>query len=167
MAILELEVKDPVSAELKSIAQRFPAACDVALGRVGKIVQNAAIRQVDRISNRPIPTRAQVNAYNRKGGKKPKPKRVGGKGEKAWSRDGGLLRAVQGGYSAQAGQVTLKADVPYALARHDLGTEAWIPKRPALGVIRKNPFFTEALEITEPQIIPAFENALQNELKLG
>jgi len=105
-----------------------------------------------------------VNAYNRKGGGR-RPKRIGGSGKKAWERTGRLANAIEKGLSQQPGQVTISADVPYAKARHGLGVE-WTPKRPALGITRKNPFFAEAIAITEPQVGPIFTNALKNELKL-
>jgi hypothetical protein len=160
-----IQLIDPVSPELRRIESHLDAAANFALYKVGLHVQSIAVRQANRIAARPVPTRAQVNAYNRKGGGK-RPRRIGGSGAKAWTQTGRTVESIKQGLSSvSGGQVSLTADVPWALKRHGLGVD-WQPKRPALGIMRKNPFFSEAIVITAPQAGPIFNNAFANELKL-
>lgn len=167
----EVQIKNTATAGLNAMAQRSQSAAMVGLRRSAKVVQNMAIRQVQTIYRRSIPTTSQVSAYNRKSGGGKRPKRVGGKGKPAWKRTGDLLKAVQAEPVEKDGEIVLSADTPYAKSRHQLGAEdfgsykGWTPKNPAIGVVRTNPWAKEAVEKTEPQIQPVFEAAYLRALK--
>lgn len=166
-----VKVKNFASPELRRLAAAMPGAVDKALVRPALVAQNMVIRQVNRIETGPtsaIPTKAQVNAYNR--GRRQGPvknvsrRKIGGEGTPAWKRTGGLLQAVKAPPIPARGRIALQADLPYARARHDLATAKWMPKNPALGIHRTNPYFAEAQAKVEPQLGAVFAQALLKEL---
>lgn len=169
---LDVTVKNGATVVLTAMAARNDAAVMAGLRRSAKIVQNMAVRQARKIDARPVPTRSQVNAYNRKGGGK-RPKRVGGQGRKAWERTGATVRAIEAEPVEKTGEISIQADVPYGKSRHQLagedwaGMKGWKPQNPALGIERKNQWAKEAVDMTEPQVGPAFEATYLRELKRG
>lgn len=154
--IVTITVEAP---DLAKRSQQFPAAVQAGLRRVAEHVQQIAIRQVGEIYKRPIPSRAQVAAYRRSvraGGRPRRPRNVGG-GLPAWERSGQLMAQVQAEPVFEKDSVTLSVDLPYGRRRHELGV-SWMPKEPALGIIRRDPFFAQTVEITAPQITALFED---------
>jgi hypothetical protein len=162
----DLEITVP-RAQIERLADHFPDAVQAGLRRVAEHVHGVAVRKAGEIYNEPIPTRAQVAAYKRTG-KRPSRKRIGG-ANPAWERKGdlpgGLLQAVKSEPVFAADAVTLTADVAHARPRHELGVTRQ-PKAPALGIVRRNPFFAETVEIVEPQIEELFEDGVREELGL-
>lgn len=132
--MLSITVDVPI-AQVLGAAQDIEEARKAGLLRVATHVQNIAERQVARIYVRSIPRSKS--------------------GRPMWERSGDLARAVAAAPKWENSAVVLTADLPYAARRHGLGVD-WMPKRPALGIIRKNPFFAEAADITEPQIEALF-----------
>lgn len=159
---VEITVEIP---NLREKIERYPAAVDAGLRRVAEHLQQIAIRQAGKIYQRPIPSRSQVNDYRRAqraGGRARRPRRVGGSAP-AWERTGALMRAVEAEPHFTKNSVTLTVDLPYGTRRHELGM-SWMPREPALGIIRRDPFFTQTKTITAPQITALFEDGFNSVL---
>lgn len=155
MSTLEMNIDLSAIKKLQGDMDNVPEATKAGLERVANHAKSMALRFAGQINKRPIPTKAQVKAFNRKTGASPGkvPKRVGGRGDKAWTRTGGLIRAIDSSIQWVNGtSIMMLVDLPYGLARHDLGTPLWIPKKPALGIIRKNDFFNQTEKAIEPQV---------------
>jgi hypothetical protein len=148
--------------DLDARAQSLPNAQRAGLRRVGEHIQQVMLMEAGKIDNRPIPTRQQLRSYKRT---KKRPRRVGGEGEPAWTRTGALKRAIQAPLVELGGSepsLELRVDAPHAVSREAMGQD-WTPKRPALGIIRRNAFARDALRITEPQIEPLFIDGFNKE----
>lgn len=86
-------------------------------------------------------------------------------GKKSWTRSGDLKNAVDAPIRYDGETATFAVDVPYADRRHGLGVD-WQPRNPAGGVVRRNPFFTDALDKLEPESQGIFERAVKLELRI-
>lgn len=138
--MFSVSVEVPIADILRSI-QDFEEARDAGLMRVATHLQGIAERQVGRIYARPIPRRKNGNLM--------------------WARTGNLAKAVAAAPIWEKESVELRADVEYARRRHELGV-SWQPKKPALGIVRRNPFFAETQEITLPQIESLFTEGFES-----
>lgn len=140
MFTVDVDVK--LRAELEAIALRVPLAVDAGLKGVGEAARAVATAKVGKIYLRPIPRRKN--------------------GTPMWARSGDLFAQIKQPLKVTKTSVTIGVDAKYR-HREALGVE-WNPKRPGLGVIRKNPFIREALAEIEsnPNEIFAkeFEKAL-------
>jgi len=132
--MLAVSVEVPIRDVLRSI-EDFEEARKAGLMRVATHLQNIAVRQVGRIYARPIARRKN--------------------GAPMWERTGDLAKAVAAASIWDKEAVELRADLEYANRRHELGV-SWQPKKPALGIVRRNPFFAETKEITAPQVADLF-----------
>ena len=152
MKSLDLKVPDADAMRAKA---SISAACRAGLYRVAIVVQNNVIRKVAAIRLERVPTRREAAQHKRRiSGTSTQPSRASN--QPLWEPSGGLLRSVQAKpFWDGPASIELRADVPYAASRHGLGVE-WMPKSPAMGVIRRNPFFTEALEVSGPLVQPSF-----------
>jgi hypothetical protein len=128
--------------ELARLIARLPEAEKAGLARVVSVAQQIALRQVGKIYARRIPR--------------------SGAGRALWERTGNLMRAVQGRPLWEgSGAVRLEADTPYAMRRHELGV-SWMPSKPALGIVRRNPFFADTAKIIEPQVADLFADGFNS-----
>ena len=163
-----LELKIPQSA-FDNLGRRCDKAHAAGLARVAVQVQAVAVRKVGDIRKRRIPTRREVAAYNqrnyvRKTNRKARP--LTASSAPAWKATGDLLRSVQATPIFQKNSVLLTADVPYSGDRHELSVSRQ-PKAPALGIVRRDPFFADALSVTAPQIGPLFIDGYTNDWERG
>lgn len=126
------------------LAKRIPDAADAGLGAAGKVQEEAVGAEIDRIATRPIP-------------KRPRSKKD------MWKRSGRLKKGLKLRRTPVRGirvvEITGKAR-RYAARRHQLGAVqgegAWMPKRPALNVVRRNEFFREGKRKANLKVVPAF-----------
>ncbi len=155
--MLTFDVQVP-TADLMGAAIDVEEAERAGLLRVATAVQQVAVRKVGDIRKRRVPTKREVARYNQqhrvtKSGRKRTLRAGNGP---AWQPTGELQRAVEAAPEWEGREaVELRADVPYAAPRHELGVER-MPKAPALGIVRRDPFFTESVEVTAPQIEALF-----------
>jgi hypothetical protein len=139
--MLQYELEVP-KREIEAAIGDIGPAVKAGLQRVAEATQQIAVRKVVEIRKRPVPTRAN--------------------GKPMWEPTGNLARSVEAQPQWEGPEtVFLTADVPYAARRHSLGVD-WIPAKPALGVIRKNPFFAEAVEVVEPQAAGLFAEGFES-----
>lgn len=147
--MIQFELESPVK-EILEYADAIPEAKQAGLKRLAEAAQKIAERKVGDIRKRRVPTKREVALYNqsRRSGKK---RRITADNSPAWQPTGDLLRAVQAEPVLEGEDtVILTADTEYAAARHDLGTPAWMPANPALGVVRKDAFFGDTATIIDP-----------------
>jgi hypothetical protein len=142
------------------------------IARVTDIFEKHSEKRIGRISARRIPSRAEVAAHRRK--KKYGRRRKGVRKARsvsnapAWKRTGNTQAGLDKEVNDDSGRVFIGGPAAqYATLgprnRHELGV-SWTPKDPALGIMRINPFFTEAETIYGPQAPAAFEQEIKNEL---
>ncbi len=177
-----MELSITIDTSLAQKLAKTPADIDrgikAGITRVIRNLEQATIREAARIYAEPIPTRAQVNEYN---AIRKKDKRrtkwhgdIGGQGKPAWVRTGSLIAGLRWQVISptEAAIVMTGPAAEYAYrndltggGRHGLGVN-WTPKKPALGIIRRNPFFMDADRKTAPQVQKLFEDGLRKELGL-
>ncbi len=130
-----------------------------------------ALRQIGRIYAEPIPTEDQEEAY-RKAGKRKYKGAVGGQ-NRLWERSGDLQRGLYKTESVHGrAEVAIRGiSQDRVRGRHNLGEPTsrggWKPKRPALGIVRHNPWMQEAMDITEPEWKELYEDGIREHLRLA
>ena len=144
--MIEIQIDLSVIRDLQMLQRQMPLAVAAGLKRAGEHTQQIAIRETGKIYARTIP----LGKRNRK------PK---------WKRSGDLLDSIRSPLLYGKADVSLKSDVVYAKSRHGLGVD-WQPHKPALGIVRRNPFFSDTQEKVEPQIGPLFEQGFGEVLGL-
>ena len=165
----------------KVIADKIPEAIQAGVYNVSLTALSLSEKRIQRIYSRAIPTEGQVRAYEWSGahGRIGKHGRVWTKktwkssvaSRPAWTRTGNLRRSLGLKYGefrggGAYGIITAKRKGMYGEAtekykpRHDLGV-GWKPVAPAIGVIRKNPWWQEAAERLEPQILNRFDEGFK------
>lgn len=135
-------------------------ALESGVAAAADVINRRAERQINRIYRGRIPTVAQAARHRNKSGK------YTGKrgGQPLWKRSGALKAGRNMRVDGLSAEITLDDNVTaYAERRHELGV-SWQPANPALGIVRKNPFFQEAVDITKPQIEPTFKAAFRKEM---
>ncbi|MBW3635753.1 MAG: hypothetical protein KY445_04705 [Armatimonadetes bacterium] len=159
--MLEFTLEVPTADLLRAAANVEPAK-KAGLARVATAVQNIAERKVAAIRKRRVPTRREVALYNqRKRGARRK-RRITASNAPAWKPTGELAKAVSAEPVFEGPDIVkLTADVPYAQPRHELGVSR-IPKAPALGIVRKDPFFADAVKIVQPQAADLFADGFNS-----
>lgn len=164
--MIQFELDVPKGEVLEAAADMGDAT-KAGLTRVADASQQIATRKTNAIRRRRVPTRREV-ALDRQRERNAKNKReITASNEPAWEPTGQLAKAVQADPIWEGPEsVFLTADVPHAERRHGLGVE-WIPENPALGVIRRDPFFTETAEIIEPQMGELFAEGFNEEWEKG
>ena len=161
--MLSFTVQFPNTALMRAAAD-IEEAQRAGLLRVAMHVQQVAVRKVGDIRKRRVPTKLEVARYNQarrvtKTGRKRKLRAGSGA---AWTPTGELQRSVEAAPEWEGREtVELHADVPHAAPRHELGVER-MPKVPALGIVRRDPFFADAVEITAPQIPDLFADGFNS-----
>lgn len=163
-----LELKIPQSA-FDRLGPRCDRAHAAGLARVAVQVQAVAVRKAGDIRKRRIPSRREVAAYNqRKYVRKTSraPRTITASSDPAWKATGDLLKSVQATPIFQKNSVLLTADVPYSGDRHALGVSRQ-PAAPALGIVRRDPFFADAEAVTAPQIGPLYIDGYQADWERG
>lgn len=130
--------------------KKMPQAVAEVLRAVTSLVDKEVKEQIQKIYDRPIPVRPRT-------------------GRPMWVRTGDLMNGrlqiiVVSGREAQI-DIKGRAEA-YALRRHELGV-SWMPKRPALGIIRRNPFMTDAIKNVEPQIQPLVDAVFAEQIGLS
>ena len=141
--MLEIDVDLGALDDLMAVEGAVDGAVMAGLERVAGQAAQIAGRQGGQIYARSIP-------QTKKGGP-------------LWKRSGALLSELRALTPQRDGEYGLKlvCDLPYAESRHGLGVD-WTPRQPAGGVVRENPFFTQTIEIIEPQAEPLFADGFEN-----
>ena len=149
--------------------------------RAGQVVFQEDKRQANQQiygGTNPIPTRGQVAEHNVTQPRRPigrnrigaaDPSYSGNGNLPAWPRDGSLLQDEQIRVESAGDEhkvVIDSANEPKARGRHALGTEERMPANPALGIIRHAEWRKDTVAITEPAVIPAFEDGVREVLKI-
>lgn len=138
---MNISLSSNLSAALMKLARAdVDRATETALDRAAQIVSNAKRRQVDKTYARAIPLRKN--------------------GKPQWQRSGDFQRdqTIQSRPGERIiGGVGKSEKYEGRLAKLNTGAD---------GVNRSNPAAAEAARIVEPQLIPAFESVLRNELGL-
>ncbi len=164
--MLSIDVQVPTSA-LLGASNDVEEAQRAGLARVATHVQQVAVRKVGDIRKRRVPTKLEVARYNQsrrvtKSGRK-RALRAGS--DPAWEPTGELQRSVEAAPEWEKREaVELHADVPHAEPRHELGVSRQ-PKAPALGIIRRDPFFAETVEVTAGQIGDLFVDGFSSRME--
>ncbi len=161
--VFDIDLKGYIAAHrlLDADSQKMQGALEAGVAAAANVVNRRAERQINLIYRGKIPTVAQVARHRNKS------KKYRGKmgGRPAWKRTGTLKDGRNMDVSGLTAEITLSdAAKPYAARRHELGV-TWQPKNPAMDITRKNPFFKEAVDKTEPQIEPTFKAAFAKELR--
>jgi hypothetical protein len=161
--ILTIIIDSGVQAYFDRLAGRVDAASRRGLETVGRHVEAIEQRQIGKIYQRPVPTKAQVAAYKSTG---QRPRRVGGSDGPAWNRSGDLQSGVRLDVATnRLATIDIQGRAAgYAQPRHELGVSR-MPKNPALGIVRENPFAQEAVEITAPQVGELYADGFRAEME--
>ena len=173
-----LELSFDISGrDLQGVADRLPEALQAGTEAVGAMMDKKVAMRIAQIYMRPIPTKAQVRMASRK--RSPHrfgDMRVGRSGSKpAWKRTGQLRdnrKLLIGSYQARVAiygksRKSIQGWINgYAQRREQLGV-SWTPKNPALNIIRRNEFFTEAAQLAEREVEPTFARAFERRLGLS
>lgn len=166
---MELNITSDIAKlqqQLQFAAARVPIAAEAGIDRAAQIVKQQSDRQLRKIYARSIPSRAQASAYN-SNGKRIVKKNIGRDGGKlAWQRSGQLAAGetiVRNGPYERVITTTGPA-AKYANRRQGLGVY-WQPKKPAIGIVRLNPWRQDALRITAPQVNKVFEIEMKRQLR--
>ena len=141
--MLEIKVDSQIEGQLAEMARLVPVAVTAGLMAVGKREQQIAVREISKIKARPIPRRKN--------------------GKAMWKRSGRLLASVKAPLIARGNNLSLAPKVAYAGRRQGLGV-AWTPRKPALGIIRKNEFLVDTQKALGPMAAPIFEKAFGEKL---
>lgn len=140
--MLTIDIDARAMAELRGFALRIPLAVEAGLKNVGTNAQVLAAQGAAKIYARPIPRSRRGRPF--------------------WERSGKLLRELKKPLLVTKTKVEFGVDLNYAAARHGLGVD-WMPRKPALGVIRKNPFMADARKQIEPKVGELFAVAFEKE----
>ena len=143
--MLEFKVDSQIDQQLAEMARQLPVAVAAGLMAVGRREQQIAIREVGKIYTRPIPRRKN--------------------GKAMWKRSGRLLTGIKAPLVARGNDLSLAPNVAYAGRRQGLGVD-WTPRKPALGIVRKNEFLADTQKALEPIAPAIFEKAFQEKLGL-
>lgn len=153
--------------ELFEFSRRHEAAEREALKEGANVLQRQYVRQVGRIAARRIPTKREVAEHRqRKRTRKKRRRELKASSDPAWTRSGNTARGVSVAYPARNRaviDVTGPAAV-YAASREALGI-AWMPKSPALGVVRRNAYATDTSRIGTAQAQKVFQQVYENRLR--
>lgn len=151
------------------VAAKLPDAIQAGLRNVSLTALSLSEKKIQRIYSRAIPTVRQVEAYRNATGRH---RRVWARksGDKlAWTRTGKLRQSLDmtdaNTLFSYGTRITAKRKGMYGKkGRHELGV-TWQPKSPALGVIRKNPWWQEVDAELAPQVRNRFDDGFRAVLK--
>jgi hypothetical protein len=148
--------------EFEAKVQAIDPAHAAGMLRVAEAAQQVGERQVGKIYARRIPSKSEVNAYRREG-RPARPRRNSSDGP-AWERSGELAESVEAApVFENENEIDLFSDTEHSESRHGLGVD-WEPKAPALGVVRRNPFFQETVDIVQPNADDLFRDGMEEVL---
>lgn len=147
--------------DLHKAAMRFDDAVEAGVHSVGRLLDRAVMFEVARTYVRPIPTRAQVKAYNR--GRRFGNLQNRGASKPAWVRTRELERGRSVQFlDRQTAEVAIRntraanviTNYPGGYAQH---LHEYNPRNPAIGVNRRNQFFTAAATKVGPRVADTFQ----------
>lgn len=154
--------------DLHKAAVNFDSAVYAGVRAVGVEFDQAVKFEIQRTYSRPIPTVAQVARFRRGGGYASRGRAT--TGAKAWQRTGELKkgRGVQfpDRWTAEVAIRNTRAanaitNYPGGYAQH---LHDYTPRNPAIGISRRNQFFTAAAQKVGPRVADTFQGEFDRTL---